>query len=186
MAAPTYKKLRKLATENRRVFSGLVIIGVLCCLLILKWGYGYHVAIREEIATQRERYVAYAAILERSGEMAGFEKSAERHIGELEKGLLKAGKPSMAVAEMGEAFKKLSSKKGITVNFEKALAFAEEEGYVRIPVEFQFKAEMSRLKELLYDLEASPLLMGIRSVRLKSKGDEKLEVSMVVEGAIRK
>ncbi len=183
------RKLRLLITENPRIFPGMVIIGVLVILLVLRFGYARHRENLEEIAAYREALKASSLMLARSDGIKTRIEAGEKDLKALEKGLLKARGPSMAAAELQEAFKRLTTGRDITIRSENVLGFEDAGQYMKIPVEFHLKTALSELTRLLYEIEASPLVMGVRSMHItvpysRESGD--INVTLVLEGAIRK
>jgi len=181
-------KIRLLLMENRRILPGIALIGALVLILIGRWGYTHHQNSMEEIAAYREVLQVSSSIVARGDEIKSLIEQKKNRIKELERGLLKADKPSMAAAELQEAFKKLLISKKISISSESVLNFEEAGDYIRIPVEFHLKAGLSQLTRLLYDVRASRLLIGVRSLNIKvpfAKGREQMNVSLVIEGAIR-
>ncbi|MFQ5353313.1 MAG: GspMb/PilO family protein [Thermodesulfobacteriota bacterium] len=182
------KKLLRLISENNRVLPGMAVIGVLVLLLILKWGYNHHQRSASEIIAYNDLLQASSSIAERGSEIEKIIAGQNQEISALEKGLLKAQKPSIAAAELQEAFKKILARKNIIISSENVLAFEESGEYIKIPVEFHLKAELGQLTRLLYDVRLSPLLMGVRSMHIRtlSAADNAImNITLVLEGAIR-
>jgi hypothetical protein len=174
---------------NRKLAPAFAIIVVLASLLAARAVYNYHMAVLEEIASSADRYAAFQSMLERAGELRGLQEANELKLRALEGGLLSADTPPIAAAKLQEAFKALVSKKNIAVISERALPAVNADRYARVPVEFQVKAGMSEIKDLLYEIQASSVLMGVRSLRVKAAdagGPGSLDVTIVVEGAIMK
>lgn len=174
---------------NRRLVPAFALIAVLIGLLALRAGSNYHASVLEEISSKAERYSAFQSMLERADDLKRLKEADEQRARKLEDGLLGADKPSVGAAKLQEAFKSLASKRRITVTSERALPVVYADRYARVPVEFKFKAGLSDLTDLLYEIQASTVLMGVRSVSIKaaeSGGPSVLDVTIVVEGAIRK
>lgn len=175
--------------KNRRVAAAIAVICVLSALLVLKGLHSQHITRKAEIEARAESYRSASTVLLRGAQVEKLKKSAEKKIAAMEKGLLDADHPSIGAALLQEAFKSYTVKKGIAVSSERALPFSERGGYRLVPVEFQFKANLEEFKGLLYDIKSSPLVMGVKSVRINSSGrggPERFEVSLVLEGAIRR
>ncbi len=181
-------KVRLTMMENRRILPGIALIGALVIMLCLKWGYTHHQNSLDEIEAYRESLQASTSIVARGAEIKKLIGYQNKRIKTLEKGLLSAGRPAMAAAELQEAFKKLLLRKNITVTSENVLNSEENGDYTIIPVEFHLKAELGQLTRLLYDVRASRLLIGVRSMNIKapySKEQAKLNVSLIIEGAMK-
>ena len=183
------RKLQLLIKQNRRIIPGIAVICVLVVLLIIKAGYDYHKATLDEIATYEDLLERSSLVLARGDNVGKLIDDARLGISKLEKGLLKADKPSIGAAKLQEAVKKMSSQKKITIKSENALNFEEAGAYVKVPVEFHFKAKLSQLNDLLYEIRSSPLLMGVSSMRIKAADQtdpSRLNVALVVVGAFKK
>ncbi|MBI1912592.1 MAG: hypothetical protein HYS21_11405 [Deltaproteobacteria bacterium] len=178
-----------ISLRQSRLFYGALLIPLLVLLILARSAYRYHMGAREEIMVKIEQYQAQYSMMAKGEDILTAKKIAEERLLKMEKGLLDATKPSMAAAMLQETFKAFSSKKGITITSEKALNYSEKGRYIKIPVEFQFRAGLAELKDLLYDIKAAPVVMGVKEIRIKSPRQNeagRLDVSLVIEGAINK
>lgn len=182
------ESITRLMNRDRRVVPVVVIILALSGLLVYQWGRGYHGAALEEIASLSEQYEMYRAVEARAGDLPTRVERARRDIEELERGLLKADTEALGAAVLQEAVKSIAAKRGIKMVSEKALSTIEAEEYTRIPVEFQFRSGLRQMKEFILDIESSELLLGVRrlSIRTPDGSGDRLEVTIAVEGAIRR
>lgn len=107
---------------------------------------------------------------------------------EAEKRLISGKEADTGVAALQQAFKACSVRNGIFIASGRALPVVKQGSYLKIPMEFQFRADVPQLKELLSDMQSSPVMIGMKGVKIKSRGasDGRLDVSMVVEGAMKK
>lgn len=174
---------------NGNMKKGLTLIALLSAALAVKSAYGYHMQAKERIFAAAEELMALQTAAARSTEIKMLIKKNEEKLLELEKGILNKGTPAIGAAELQEAFKGYTAKRGIVITSEKPLPHIEDGVYMKVPVEFQFKAALPQFKELMNEIQASPVALGVRSIRLKSNGRQSagsLDVSLVVEGAMRK
>lgn len=181
--------MRKIATlkGDRRMLRLVILAGLFMAALAAVAGYRYHLGAQEEIDFKKEQYSAFASLAAREGELTKGKEASLEMISALEKGLLNADTPAMGAVLMQEAFKTYSIKKGIRIMSERALPAAESGVYMKVPVEFQFKAGVAELKDLLLDIRSGPILMGVKAVKIRSLSQGPgLDVSLVVEGAIKK
>lgn len=179
---------KKLFSTPRATIAALAVVFLLS-LLLIRAGYSYHVATMSEIEARVGDYEAAISMVGMEEELKKRKESGEKRLMELEKGLLKADKPSTGAAMLQEAFKALTVKKGITVASEKALPHSEQGIYVRVPVEFQLRAGLPQLKDLLYEMSGSAYIMGVKKIRIKKAGQGgpgALDVTLTVEGAYKK
>lgn len=183
------KKIAAIMDENKRILPGVIVIALLMGLLLFRWGYRRHMAAIDEIATLEDLYSSSIAMMERGGDVSRLKARSEARIKERENGLLKAAKPSVAAAELVESFKALSSRKGMVIASQRGLPVSDKAGYITVPVEFQFKTGLTQLKNLLYEIQSSPVLLGVRELKIKvpeQNDNGRLDVRLVVVGAIKK
>lgn len=175
--------------KNRRLAVGAALIFVLSALLAIEALHGRHVAKKAALEARAGAYRSGAVTLLKGEEAEKIRKSRREKIMEMEKGLLGANNPSIGAALLQEAFKSYASRRGIPVASQRTLPAGDHGVYKKVPVEFQFKAKPEELKGLFDDIKGSPMVMGVRSVRVKSNErgpGGRLDVSLVLEGAIRR
>jgi Tfp pilus assembly protein PilO len=175
--------------DNRRLLLGATVICVLALLLVIKTGYAYHRDSMEELSNYEEALSISSKILSRGTEVENFIALGTERLAELEQGFLDADKPSIGAARLQEAVKKIALRNKISIRSEKSNNFKEAGHYIKIPVEFHFTSELMQLNRLLYDIEASELLIGVRAINIKSPERNKrakLDITLVVEGVIRR
>ena len=173
---------------NPRLLPAFGIIAVLCALLIVRAGYRYHVTAQEEIALNAERYAAFRSVLVRADDLERLRDADEEKTREFEKGLLGADKPATGAARLHEAFKALASRRNVAISSVRPLIPEHTGSYAKVPVEFEVNGTLSNLKDLLYEVRASLVLMGVKSLRIRSdeQGASALDATVVLEGVIKK
>ncbi|MBW7956979.1 MAG: hypothetical protein H3C68_03720 [Deltaproteobacteria bacterium] len=150
--------------------------------------YKYYSGMKEEARLRSGELVIWADLVDRADELEELVEKKRGELQRLEEGLL-PGTTSLGAAHLQSAFRDYSARSGIRIISERALKYVDRGRYVGVPVEFRFRAGISELKELLSDMKGSRLAMGVRSVRIRSRGERepgRLDVSLVVEGVIRK
>lgn len=175
--------------SNKRLIPAFVIIAVLAALLSWRAGHNYHMAALEEMSSRAEQYSSIRSMNDRSDELKAMDGSYTERLRALERGLIDADRPATGAARLQEAFSALASKRGVDLVSQRALAAIPADHYVKVPVEFRIKTNLAELKELLFELRSSPVLMGVSYMRVKAPeqgAPAKLDVTMVVVGAIRK
>lgn len=175
-----------LIQKNRRILPGVAIIFILASLLLIRSGYGYHLSFLEEIEVKNELYMASASALASKDELEKIIKKAEGRIKALEGGLLEAERPPIAAAKLQKAVKAIASKNGIPIVSERALLFAENGDYLKIPVEFKLKADARSLRSFLYEIATSPLIMGVSELKIRVDDSKRLDILVTIEGMMSK
>lgn len=181
--------LKSLAAQSPRLFRMVIASMVLAAILFGKVIYTFHSSATAEAALKKEELAAYSALTARLGELQKLKADVEIKLMEAEKKLIAGKKADAGVAVLQEAFRACSVRSGIVVASGRALPAVKQGSYLKIPMEFQFRADVMQLKELLSDMQSSQILMGMKGVKIKSRGASdpgRLDVSMVVEGAMKK
>lgn len=181
--------LKSLAAASPRFFRMTVALLVLAAILFGKLIYTFHASAAQEAALKKDELAAYSALTARLGELQKLKADGEIKLMEAEKRLISGKKADAGVAVLQEAFRACSVRNGIVVASGRALPVVKQGSYLKIPMEFQFRADVMQLKELLSDMHSSQVLMGMKGVKIKSRGASdpgRLDVSMVVEGAMKK
>ncbi len=118
----------------------------------------------------------------------GFQQ-LEARIAEEEKRLLPGEKPSLAAAELQKIVNSIIRRQDGIILSGKPLLPKEVDTYLVIPVQVSLNCRVSSLKNILYQLEAYPLLLRIPEVKikvLKKRSPKDVQVVLVIEGLIRK
>lgn len=180
--------LKLLSGMSPRLFWMVIIISGLSSILFGKLVYNFHSSVVEKTALRSEELAQSRELTARLDEYQSQKNVGEAMLMEAEKKLIAGGKADAGVAVLQEAFRACSVRNGISIASGRALPTVKQGSYLKIPMEFQFKADVLQLKELLSDMQASPVLMGMRGIRIKSRGTSepgRLDVSMVVEAAMK-
>jgi Tfp pilus assembly protein PilO len=120
------------------------------------------------------------------------EKRAETIVKELaiqEKAFLSGNKTPVAAAELQKFLKDSASSLKIDVKLERTLSPVESEFYLGIPVEIGFTASTGKLKDLLYRINKSPLLLTISEMKIKVtniRNPVDTYTTLIVTGFIKK
>lgn len=120
------------------------------------------------------------------------EKRAETIVRELaiqEKAFLGGNKTPVAAAALQKFLKDSASSLKIDVKLERTLSPVETEFYLGIPVEIGFTASTGELKDLLYRINKSPLLLTISEMKIKVtniRNPVDTYTTLIVTGFIKK
>lgn len=180
--------LKLIRTVSPRLFWPAIGVLVVSAILFGKLVYTFHSSASEKAALEAESLAAYRDMTARIEEIRRQKDEKKAMLMEAEKKLIAGGKPDSGVAVLQDAFRACSARNGIQIASNRALPAVKEGSYLKIPMEFQFRADVLQLKELLSDMQSSPVLMGMKGVKIKSRGASepgRLDVSMVVEAAMK-
>lgn len=180
--------LETLCAGAKRLFWISILILALAAILFGKLIYNFHSSSAEQAALKEEELAMYREMTERLGELKEQKEEKGAALMEAEKKLIKGNEADAAVAVLQEAFRACSVRSGISIASNRALPTVKQGSYVKVPMEFQFRADVMQLKELLSGMQSSPVLMGMKGIKIKSRGSSepgRLDVSMVVESAMK-
>lgn len=181
--------LKALSGLSPRLFRMMIAAMALVAILFGKLIYNFHSSAASEAELKKEELAAYATMTARLGELEQLKTDGEMKLMEAEKRLISGNKADTGVAVLQEAFRACSGRNGISIASGRALPAVKQGSYLKIPMEFQFRADVLQLKELLSSMQSSPVLMGMKGIKIKSRGASepgRLDVSMVVESAMKK
>lgn len=108
---------------------------------------------------------------------------------DIEKGLLSGDKPPVAAAEVQRILKDMTLSLGIDIKSERALNPVDKGLYLGIPVEIGFTATTSKLKDMLYKIKTSPLLLTVTEMKVRVTNitnPEDVYTTLTVKGFIKK
>jgi Tfp pilus assembly protein PilO len=181
--------LRLTQREKRFILVGTIIVFLIIVYQIVSWYQGVRSSAREYVETKQltlQRQIN--KILEKE-EIEDRLKQVNSELNELEKGLLKGDKPPVAAAEIQKRLKALAQSLGIEIKSERTLNPTDDGLYIGIPVEIGFTASTAKLKDILYKIKTSPLLLTITKIRIRVtniKNPVDVYATLVVKGFIKK
>lgn len=173
----------KAASENKRFAFGFAFVVLLFGLIVIKAIYNFHTAVHEEIKIKKENLVLLASSVQQGAR--GDNEKEMKHLSTLEDGLVEADKPSIAAALLQIKFKSAATKNNVTITSERPLKHHVAGVYVMVPIEFALKTGLPGLKGLLSDLRSFDPATGIESISIKTSDGGILDVTLVIQGAMR-
>jgi len=177
-------------TKSKPVLiGGLLFAIILSYLLIVNPIYKGYTNAKEGIKTKTESYKSSLGIISEKNSLMEKLNAAENKFKETENRLLQGARPPIAAAELQQIIKGMSSIRNIDIRAEKVLQPEIFEGYIGIPVEIEFQSSMNSLKEFLFDLEHSSVIMFVPEMKVRvtnTMDPTDVQVNMVIEGIIKK
>lgn len=161
-------------------------LGLLLAVIASVYLYEYHKYIEGRTGERMREYSDGAALLAEGAGMQGREGEARARVAELEEGLVRASSAAKAASMMEGSFREAASKRGVELVSKRRLPPVPENGYVRVPVEFQARGRTGVVKDLLYDIYASKEMTGVSSVRIRRVDDRgTIDAVFIIDGMIR-
>ncbi|MBI2414095.1 MAG: hypothetical protein HYV24_12900 [Deltaproteobacteria bacterium] len=148
--------------------------------------YKYHKYIEGRIGERMREYSDAAVLLEKSAGLQGRESEVRARFDELEKGLVRSSSAAKAASLIEGSFREAASKRGVELVSKRRLPSVPENGYVRVPIEFQARGRTGVLKDLLYDIYASKEMSGVSSIKIRRIDDRgTIDAVFIVDGMIK-
>ena len=148
------------------------------------------VSVSDEIVMKQNHIEKYLRVVEQQKQAVRENKYYKRQFKQMERRLLTGGTPPLAAVEIQEILKEIgdtSSVKFMTMRVKKPKE-DEDSGYVRLPVQFSMNSDISQLKEIIYQIEASSQLLVVTELdakRTKSKKGQSIRSTITVEGCMK-
>ncbi len=175
--------------EKKFLIAGGIIVFLILAYQFAAWYKGMRSSAKEYIETREVTLQKQFDKIQQKTKIKNKFDAVDAEVEELEKELVSGDTPPVAAAEIQRNIKAIALSLGIDVKSEKALSPVESGLYLSIPVEIGFTAPTAKLKDMLYRIKTSPLLLTvpkikIRVVNVNNPGD--VYATLTVEGLIKK
>ncbi len=107
----------------------------------------------------------------------------------LEAGLLSGDKAPLSAAELQRLLKEMAESLNIEIRSEKAMSPVDMGEYLGVPVEISFNATTAKLKNMLFKIKESPLLLTVSGIKIRVgnvRNPGKATISLTVRGLVEK
>ena len=175
--------------EKKFLIAGGIIVFLIFAYQFGVWYKNFRASSKEYIETRQITLQKQLnKIMQKANIKNNFE-AGDAELKELEKGLVSGDTPPIAAAEIQRNLKVMAMSLGIDIKSEKALNSVDSGLYLSIPVEIGFTAPTAKLKDMLYKIKTSPLLLAVpkiksRVVNVNNPAD--VFTTLTVEGLIIK
>lgn len=147
------------------------------------------VSVSDEIALKQEHVEKYRRIAARRDQVVAENAAIKRQFRQMEKRLLTGETPSLAAVEIQNILNAIAEAGNIKFSTMRVMKSVESDSadYVRVPVQFAMNADISQLKDVVYQIETAPQLLVISemSVRqIRSKDNQQIQALITVEGVM--
>lgn len=148
------------------------------------------VSVSDEIVMKKNHVEKYLRIVEQQKRVVSENKYFTRQFKQMERRLLTGETPTLAAVEIQEILKKIGDTSNVKFMTMRVMKPKEDEdaGYVRLPVQFSMNSDINQLKEIIYQIEASPELLVITALNAKratSKKSRLIRSTITVEGSMK-
>jgi len=155
--------------EKKFLLMGGVVIALILIYQFVTWYIDISAFTKESVEAKR---ITLEAQLRKISDKDNVKKRLDivsKDLKRLENRLLSSNKPPVAAAEIQRALKKIASSLEIDIKVERALSPPEKDNrlYLEIPVEIGFVASTAKLKDMLYKIKTSKLLLTISEMKIR-------------------
>jgi Tfp pilus assembly protein PilO len=153
--------------EKKFLMAGGVIVFLILTFHFVTWYRDFRASTREYIEAKQ---IILQKQLSKIAESKGIRKDLEVagvELKDLEKGLLSGNKPPVAAAEVQRILKSTALSLGIEIKSERTLSPVDNGSYLGIPVEIGFTSSTAKLKDMLFAIRTSPLLLTITEMKVR-------------------
>ena len=175
--------------EKNVLLIGGVVLFLILAYQLITWYSNVRITTDEYVGTKRKHLeIQMTLISEKESKQKELE-IVTSDLNELDEGLLSGNKPPVAAAEILSELKKMTSSLDININLERTRATVDYGLYIGIPVEIAFTAPTAKLKDLLYEIKASPLYLTISEIKVRVRNTNNpvdVNVNLIVKGLMKK
>jgi hypothetical protein len=183
----------QLRPELRRKY--IILGGVI--LLVLALAYRLMPLVesmtvpREHIELKAQKLAKYRAVAEEGKLLEQQYGGLLRELADLESGLIAGKTNALVAAHIQNVIKEIAESNEVQVESMRVLdaETVKESPYVMIPVQFRLKSSMSKLKEVLYEIEEPSKALNIMELQVSTygKGPGKVVSALfTVKGVMKK
>ncbi len=175
--------------EKKFIVLGIAVVFLIGMYRGVSWYRDFRFSAAEHIETERITIEKQLHKILEEDEISNNLQAVSTELNNLERGLLTGDKPPVAAAEVQRILKRIATSLNIDIKSERALNPVENGLYIGIPVEIGFTASTSQLKDMLYNIKTSPLLLTVTTVKVRVtniKNPVDVYTTLIVKGLIKK
>ena len=175
--------------EKNFLLIGMIVVFLIIMYRGVLWYRDFRFSAAEHIETKRITLQKQSTKISEEVEIGNNLKAVSAELKNLEKGLLKGNKPPVAAAEVQRILKNIAESLKINIKSERALNPVENGSYIGIPVEIGFTASTAKLKDMLYKIKTSPLILTVTTVKIRvtnMRNPSDVYTTLIVKGLIKK
>ena len=175
--------------EKKFLLIGMIVVFLIIMYRGVLWYRDFRFSAAEHIETKQITLQKQSTKISEEVEIGNNLKAVSAELKNLEKGLLKGDKPPVAAAEVQRILKNIAESLTINIKSERALNPVENGSYIGIPVEIGFTASTAKLKDMLYKIKTSPLILTVTTVKIRvtnMRNPSDVYTTLIVKGLIKK
>jgi hypothetical protein len=175
--------------EKKFLLAGIIVVFLIVMFRGVSWYRDFRFSATEHIETKRITLEKQLNKILKEDEIRNNLQAVSTELNNLEKGLLMGDKPPVVAAEIQRILKSIAKPLRIDIKSERALNPVENGLYIGIPVEIGFTASTEKLKDMLYKIKTSRLILSVTTIKIRVtnvKNPEDVYTTLVVKGLIKK
>lgn len=175
--------------EKKFLLVGGVIVFLILIYQIVTWYRDITVSTREYIDAKQITYQKQLNKISEEEKLLRDFKIISAELKDFEKGLLSGNKPPVAAAEIQRILKSMALSLMIEIKSERALNPVDSGLYLGIPVEIGFRTSTAKLKDMLYKIKTSTLLLTVTGFKIRVTNITNpvdVYTTLIVKGFIKK
>jgi len=171
----------------------ILIAGIILLLigLIYRFMPDSGAASGDDITAKQAKLAKYQEMVQQKAGLEAKLAALTEQVKQAEAGLSSKETPALASADIQNIINKIAEKSHVEITAVRVLKAeeADEKEFLRLPIQLTFNSTTRQLKDLLYDIEASPkiLRIGDMTVRMiRMKPEEQIQTTLTVNGYMKK
>ena len=151
--------------EKLVIFAGLLVAAGILCYYFFERYQTANAAMIESLRLRQAYLGKQVGRISEKSRIDGQLEAAKAEVAKFEERLLPGNKPPVAAAELQKTLKEMAASLAIEIRSERPLPPIEMNMYLGIPVEISFVSSTARLRDMLFKIETSPLLLTVTDMK---------------------
>lgn len=150
----------------------ILVIGSIVGVLVFAFGIVYpiisrNMKTREEIEEKKRRIETYSSIAEKKGSITARLEYLKNKRAAFDQRLLSGDTPAVAAAELQTILNDMASEHELMINSQRIINPKERGLLLEVPVQITTQCTITKLKELLYQIESYPKFLSISDLNIR-------------------
>lgn len=123
--------------------------------------------VTEKLELEEQRYNNYLKLISQRPEKDAILKRLIQKKKKYNNRLLESDKPPVVAARLQNTLKEMASEEGVNIISEKQLSIIERDPFIEIPIEITLKCSITKLTNLIYDIEDFEKFLDISKLNVR-------------------
>lgn len=170
------------------IFMAIAVASIAAYLLMVEPFLKGQASLKADIMQKEAMLDKYRTIVARKEQFLGRREFLRQKLGVLDALLLKGDKSPLVAAELQRILKSIANSLGVYIEREKILDPVKADIFLKVPVEIYTTTELSKLAELLYQIEQYKKYLIVPEVEIEAdnkRSPRLVRAKLVVAGLIK-